>query len=60
MDIKALRKQRGFRQIDLAKKADISISWLWVLENGFHLRVSEEKKKRVADVLGVRVRELFN
>ncbi len=50
---------KRLRQIDLAKRAHISLTWVWALENGFHDRVSLEVKKRVARVLGSTVDELF-
>ena len=59
MDLKALRKERGLRQIDLAKMADISITWVWVLENGFHNRVSKKIKGRIARVLRCSTKEIF-
>ena len=49
--VKKLREKMKLRQVDLAKKADISIGWLWALENGFEDRVSIEVKRRVADAL---------
>lgn len=59
MDLKTLRKKQRLRQIDLANMCNISLTWLWVLENGFHKRVSIDVKKRVADALDSSVEELF-
>lgn len=57
--IKRLREKMKMRQIDLAKKAKVSITWLWALENGFEDRVSFEIKMRVADALNCDYDELF-
>ena len=57
--LKKARLQQGLRQLDLAKKADISISWLWALENSFSLRVSRTIKERVARALGCPYEKLF-
>ena len=57
--IKELRNKQGLRQIDIANKADVSLTWLWAMENGLHNRISEKIKERVANVLGVKVKELF-
>lgn len=57
--IKRRREKMKMRQIDLAKKAKVSITWLWALENGFEDRVSFEIKMRVADALNCDYDELF-
>ena len=57
--IKEMRTNRGLRQLDLAKKADISLTWLWALENSFSARVSKEVKERVARALDCPYDELF-
>lgn len=57
--IKAMRMKLGLRQLDLAKKADISLTWLWALENSFSSRVSREIKERVARALDCPYDELF-
>jgi len=57
--MKKLREQQGLRQIDLAKKADVSLTWLWALENSFQERISQEIKERVAAALETTVDELF-
>jgi len=58
-EMKKLREQQGLRQIDLAKKANISLTWLWALENSFHERVSQEIKERVATALKSTPGQLF-
>ena len=57
--MKQLREQQGLRQIDLAKKANVSLTWLWALENSFHERVSQEIKERVATALKSTPGQLF-
>lgn len=57
--VKKQRERLRLRQIDLAKKANISLAWLWSLENGFEDRVSIEVKNRVANALDCEYDELF-
>lgn len=57
--MKMLRQRQGLRQIDLAKKTNISLSWLWALENGLHAKVSNDVKKRVANALGTPPEKIF-
>lgn len=57
--IKRIREEQGLRQLDLAKKANLSLGWLWVLENSFSQRVSRSIKLRVAKALGREYEELF-
>lgn len=58
--VKYYRLKQGLRQLDLAKKADISLSWIWVLENSFQQRVSREIKERVAKALNCPYEKLFS
>lgn len=32
---------------ELAQKADVEIGWVWLFENGFSERVSDEVKKKI-------------
>ena len=57
--LKQIRLEKGLRQLDLAKKANISLTWLWALENSFSSRVSREIKGRVAQALDCPYEELF-
>lgn len=57
--MKEFRAQKNMRQLDLAEKVNISLTWIWALENGFHKRVSTDIKQRVADALDSSVEELF-
>ena len=57
--MKEAREKLGLRQLDLAKRADVSLTWIWVLENTFSQRVSREVKERVAIALDRPYEELF-
>ena len=57
--VRHFREMKSLRQIDLAKKANISMTWLWALENGFEDRVSFEIKIRVANALNCDYDDLF-
>jgi transcriptional regulator with XRE-family HTH domain len=57
--IREMREKQGLRQIDLAKRADVSLTWLWVLENSLSQRVSREVKERVARALNCSYEEVF-
>jgi len=57
--IKEAREKRGLRQLDLAKMADVSLTWLWALENSFSSRVSKDIKERVAQALDCSYEDLF-
>jgi transcriptional regulator with XRE-family HTH domain len=57
--LREIREKQGLRQLDLAKKANVSLTWLWVLENSFSNRVSREVKQRVARALDYPYEELF-
>jgi len=58
--VKYYRLKRGLRQLDLAKRADVSLTWIWVLENSLSGRVSREVKQRVANALNCPYDELFS
>lgn len=57
--VRQFREKKNLRQIDLARKANISMGWLWALENGFEDRVSIEVKRRVSDALKCDYAALF-
>lgn len=57
--IKNLRESQGLRQIDLAMKARVSLSTLWLLEAGYDERASQKIKSKVAAGLGIKVRDVF-
>ncbi|TET70219.1 MAG: XRE family transcriptional regulator [Candidatus Aminicenantes bacterium] len=58
--VRHFREKQNFRQIDLARKANISMTWLWALENGFDERVSKKIKERVSLALECKYEELFS
>lgn len=57
--LKKLRKEKKLTMRMLAKKAKVSASTIWNLENGFSKQVDFKLKERVAQVLGVNSLELF-
>jgi transcriptional regulator with XRE-family HTH domain len=57
--LKALRQQAGLTQEQLAEAADISVDFLSLVERGINAP-SFENLERLAKVLGIPVRELFN
>lgn len=56
--IKELRKQKGFTQEALAKKAGISSNYFAKIERGT-INTSVEKANKIAKALGVAVSEIF-
>ena len=57
--IKKLRLEKGLRQIDVAKKANVSLTWIWAIEQGFNNHISKDIKRKVAQSLGSTVERLF-
>ena len=57
--LKEQRLKQGLRQLDLAKQADVSLTWIWVQENRLSSRVSPTIKRRVAKALNCAYEELF-
>jgi transcriptional regulator with XRE-family HTH domain len=57
--LKALRQQAGLTQEQLAEAAYISVDFLSLVERGINAP-SFENLERLAKVLGIPVRELFN
>jgi len=58
--VKKMRIERGLRQLDLAKRANLSLTWIWALENSFEQRVSKKAKLRVAKALKIPYSQLFS
>ena len=56
--LKKMRESRGMRQVELAGRSRVSISYLQVLETGW-LRPSESIQAKLADALGCNVDEIF-
>ena len=57
--IKAIRKEKGMQQIDLAKVVGVSQPFMHDLENN-RRGARPDTYKRIADALGVSERELFD
>jgi len=57
--LKTLRLARGYRQIDLAKRAKVTNVYLSQLENGRKKNPSLAVVRRLAKALGVPVTELL-
>jgi len=57
--VREVRKKLKLRLIDLAKKADVSMTWLWYVENGYDKRVSKEMKERLVEALECEYGTLF-
>lgn len=57
--IKALREQKGVTQVELAKKARVTQSYVAMLEAGEKKNPSLDVVKRLAKALGVPVTELL-
>jgi len=57
--VRELRKESGMRMLDLAKKANLSITTLWMIENDFDERTSDEIKKRISKAFHRKYEEVF-
>lgn len=57
--VRHFREMRCLRQVDLARMAKISISWLWTLENGLEDRVSRDLKERISAALECDYKDIF-
>ena len=57
-DITKLRKELGLRQADLADAAEVSLQYIWMIENG-ERKPSVKVAKRIAEVLGFDWTEFF-
>jgi transcriptional regulator with XRE-family HTH domain len=54
--IRFLRELHALRQIDLARLSGVSVSTIWLLENGSPIR--EKTASKIAKALGVSSKEL--
>lgn len=57
-DIAKLRKELGLRQADLADATEVSLQYIWMIENG-ERKPSVKVAKRLAAVLGFDWTEFF-
>ena len=58
-NLRSIRKKLGLRQIDLAIKAGCGVSTVWLVENGYANRISENLKRKIALALGHGVEDIF-
>lgn len=56
--LREVRLSRGFSQIELAVKSGVCLSSICSLETGKR-EVSRNRKRRIADTLGLSIEELF-
>lgn len=56
--VRQARKQRGLSLVELSEKAKISLGYLHFIDAGYS-RISQKLKRRLAEVLGTPVEELF-
>lgn len=57
--VKALRKKYGLRQAEVAQGADIAISTLWLIEQGFDKKTTKETKDKLAKFFECDVDDIF-
>jgi|GEM_PF-1963699 len=57
--LKSLRENRGVSQPQLAVGANVAVTTIYFLENGFEERIGEAVKKRIADFFEVDVEDIF-
>ena len=58
-NMRALRGMRGMSQEDLAGAAQIDRSYVSLIENA-HYSISVDQIEKIADALGVDIREMFD
>ena len=58
-NVRALRTARGMSQEDLAGAAQIDRSYVSLIENE-HFSISVDQIEKIADALGVEIREMFD
>jgi len=56
---KEKREILKLRIVDVALKAGVGVSTVWLIENGYASRTSEKTKEKVASALQCSVQEIF-
>lgn len=56
--VKEIRRMKGLTLVELSEKAKISLGYLHFIDAGYS-RISQKLKRRLAEVLGTPVEELF-
>jgi len=57
--VKMIRKGRGLSQTQVCAGANVSIGTLWLIEQGFDKKTTDETKEKLARYFGVQVSDLF-
>lgn len=57
--VKTLRSERKLKQIQVAEGADISISTLWMIEQGYDKKTTKETKRKLAKYFKCDVSDIF-
>ncbi len=57
--IKSLRKERKLKQIEVAIGSDISPATIWMLEQGYERRTTDETKQKLADFFKCDIDDIF-
>jgi len=57
--VKSLRKKKKLKQAQVAVGADISITTLWMVEQGYEKKTSDETKQKLADFFECDVSDIF-
>ncbi len=57
--VKALRRKKKFKQIQVAVGADITIATLWAIEQGYEKKTTDRTKKKLAKFFKCDVSDIF-
>ena len=57
--VKSLRKKKKLKQAQVAVGADISITTLWMIEQGYEKKTIDETKQKLADFFECDVDDIF-
>lgn len=57
--VKKKRNEQNLRLVDLALKAGIGVSTLWLVEQGYHNRILLSTKDKIAEALHTDIKILF-
>lgn len=57
--VKSLRKEKKLKQIQVAVGADITITTLWMIEQGYEKKTTDRTKQKLADFFECDVKDIF-